>query len=290
MFERFTDRARRVVVLSQEEARFLQHDYIGTEHILLGLLHEEQGVASAALTVLGVSLEQARERVEELIGRGEREPPSQIPFTPRAKKILELSLREALDLGHSYIGTEHILLGLMREGEGVGAQIVRELATRDVRAQVLSLLKSRPEERPPAPAPPPWPDFIDRLDDPALRAVLAARDVARSQEQPTVEPEHLLAGVLALEDDPWARALLDVGVDPLRLRQELADAAPAPGRVATPPRLSGATRGAIAMASGGAVGTRELLRGLLATSAAVRILVSAAGGDLDALRERLGGA
>src|SRR4249920_2019042 len=111
MFERFTDRARRVVVLAQEEARALDHNYIGTEHILLGLIHEGQGVAARALESLGISLDAVRQQVEEIIGRGQQTPPGQIPYTPRAKKVLELSLRESLQLGQNYIGTEHILLG-----------------------------------------------------------------------------------------------------------------------------------------------------------------------------------
>src|SRR5947209_3701811 len=119
MFERFTDRARRVVVLAQEEARMLNHNYIGTEHILLGLIHEGEGVAAKALESLGISLEAVRSQVEEIIGQGGSSPSGHIPFTPRAKKVLELSLREALQLGHNYIGTEHILLGLIREGERV---------------------------------------------------------------------------------------------------------------------------------------------------------------------------
>ena len=118
MFERFTDRARRVVVLAQEEARMLNHNYIGTEHILLGLIHEGEGVAAKALESLGISLEAVRQQVEEIIGQGQQAPSGHIPFTPRAKKVLELSLREALQLGHNYIGTEHILLGLIREGDG----------------------------------------------------------------------------------------------------------------------------------------------------------------------------
>jgi ATP-dependent Clp protease ATP-binding subunit ClpC len=125
LFERFTDRARRVVVLAQEEARMLNHNYIGTEHILLGLIHEGEGVAAKALESLGISLEAVREQVEEIIGQGQQAPTGHIPFTPRAKKVLELSLREALQLGHNYIGTEHILLGLIREGEGVAAQVLQ---------------------------------------------------------------------------------------------------------------------------------------------------------------------
>jgi ATP-dependent Clp protease ATP-binding subunit ClpC len=142
VFERFTDRARRVVVLAQEEARMLNHNYIGTEHILLGLVHEGEGVAARVLTALGIGLKDVRHEIEEIIGQAQSAPTGQIPFTPRAKKVLELSLREALQLGHNYIGTEHILLGLVREGEGVGAQVLRKRgATLDgVRAEVVSLL------------------------------------------------------------------------------------------------------------------------------------------------------
>src|SRR6202047_2981159 len=142
MFERFTDRARRVVVLAQEEARMLNHNYIGTEHILLGLIHEGEGVAAKALESLGISLEAVRQQVEEIIGQGQQAPSGHIPFTPRAKKVLELSLREALQLGHNYIGTEHILLGLIREGKGVAAQVLVKLGAEltRVRQQVIQLL------------------------------------------------------------------------------------------------------------------------------------------------------
>jgi ATP-dependent Clp protease ATP-binding subunit ClpC len=142
MFERFTDRARRVVVLAQEEARMLNHNYIGTEHILLGLIHEGEGVAAKALESLGISLEGVRQQVEEIIGQGQSAPSGHIPFTPRAKKVLELSLREALQVGHNYIGTEHILLGLIREGEGVAAQVLVKLGAdlNRVRQQVIQLL------------------------------------------------------------------------------------------------------------------------------------------------------
>jgi ATP-dependent Clp protease ATP-binding subunit ClpC len=159
MFERFTDRARRVVVLAQEEARLLNHNYIGTEHILLGLISEGEGVAAKALESLGVSLDSVRSQVEEIIGTGSSSPQGHIPFTPRAKKVLELSLREALQLGHNYIGTEHILLGLIREGEGVAAQVLQKLGAdlSRVRQQVIQLLSGYgpSQEKPsgePAPA------------------------------------------------------------------------------------------------------------------------------------------
>ena len=149
MFERFTDRARRVVVLAQEEARLLKHHYIGTEHILLGLIHEGDGVAAKALESLGISLEAVRSQVEKIIGKGKSEPGSHIPFTPRAKKVLEFSLREALQLGHNYIGTEHILMGLIREGEGVAAQVLTKLGANlsRVRKEVINLLSDYPGPR-----------------------------------------------------------------------------------------------------------------------------------------------
>jgi hypothetical protein len=146
MFERFTDRARRVVVMAQEEARMLNHNYIGTEHILLGLIREGEGVAAEALESLGISLDAVRQQVEEIIGLGQEAPSGHIPFTRRAKKVLELSLRESLQLGHNYIGTEHILLGLIREGDGVAAKVLVRLGAdlNRVRQQVIQLIAGRP--------------------------------------------------------------------------------------------------------------------------------------------------
>src|SRR5262245_30446528 len=143
MFERFTDRARHAVVLAQSEARLLDHDYIGTEHILLGLIHEGDGVAARALVSMDISLLAIRAEVERIVGRGHATPTGHIPFTPRAKKVLELALREALQLGHTYIGTEHMLLGLVREGEGVAAQVLVALGAdlHRVREAVLRLLE-----------------------------------------------------------------------------------------------------------------------------------------------------
>jgi ATP-dependent Clp protease ATP-binding subunit ClpA len=148
MFERFTDQARRVVVLAQEEARLLGHGYIGTEHILLGLLAEGEGLAAQALAALEISMDAARELVAEMIGEGTGQPAGHIPFTPRTKKVLELSLREAQRLGDSYIGTEHILLGLAREGEGVGVQVLDRLgaSTDRVLSQVLLTKRAAPSE------------------------------------------------------------------------------------------------------------------------------------------------
>jgi ATP-dependent Clp protease ATP-binding subunit ClpC len=146
VFERFTDRARRVVVLAQEEARLLSHHYIGTEHILLGLIREGEGLAYRALDEVGIGLEVARAEVETVVGRGKSEPSGHIPFTPRAKKTLELSLREALQLGHDYIGTEHILLGLIREGQGPAIEVLDRLGGGAdlARQEVLRLVHSEP--------------------------------------------------------------------------------------------------------------------------------------------------
>ncbi len=170
MFERFTDRARRVVVLAQDEARMLGHDYIGTEHILLGLIREGEGVAAKTLAALEIDLEAVRRQVREIVGRGEGPPAGQtghIPFTPRVKKVLELSLREANQLGHNYIGTEHILLGLIREGEGVGAQVLTRLGADlgRTRQQVIQLLHGFQGKEPTAG--PPWRRPVRRGGGPA---------------------------------------------------------------------------------------------------------------------------
>ena len=181
MFERFTDRARRVVVLAQEEARMLDHNYIGTEHILLGLIHEGDGVAARALTALGISLYAMRQAVEDIIGRGEEAPSGHIPFTPRSKKVLELSLREALQLGSDYIGTEHVLLALIREGDGVAAQVLvgSGVDLNRARQEIINLLHRGPEEDIPSPqvptppltvsAPPPGDELAIRLASFAAR-------------------------------------------------------------------------------------------------------------------------
>jgi ATP-dependent Clp protease ATP-binding subunit ClpC len=179
MFERFTDRARRVVVLAQEEARDLHHNYIGTEHILLGLIRESPGLAAQALSALGVTLDAARDRVEGIVSRGSEAPSGHIPFTPRAKKVLELSLREALNLGHHYIGTEHILLGLIAEGEGVASHVLADLGAPgpQLRDKVIELAgAAQPEPEPAAapgpraqPAGPRGMEVLDRLDAIARR-------------------------------------------------------------------------------------------------------------------------
>ena len=165
MFERFTERARQVIVLAQAEARALKHNYIGTEHLLLGLLREEEGLAARVLASFGITLDEVRAEVTRIIGQGDEVEAGQIPFTPRAKKILELSLREALDLGHNYIGTEHLLLGLLREGEGVAVRILLDLgaAPGAIRDELLLLLSgARPET--PAPRPLMWEYAVRTLE------------------------------------------------------------------------------------------------------------------------------
>jgi ATP-dependent Clp protease ATP-binding subunit ClpA len=206
VFERFTDRARHVVVLAQEEARLLCHNYIGTEHILLGLLAEVDGIAARALRQLGVGLGGVRRDVEAIIGRGSETPASHIPFTPRAKKVLELSLRESLGLGHSYIGTEHILLGLVREGEGVAAQVLtaRGVALDRVRHAVLTQLDQHgPESSVPRGRPPRTP---------------AAEDVVAAAEQlagnAPVGSHHLLEALARADDSLAAKVLSSLGIDP----------------------------------------------------------------------------
>jgi len=146
MFERFTDRSRRVLVLAQEEARLLNHQFIGTEHILLGLIQEREGLAAQALAQMDISLDAVREKVDEIIGVFGAAPTGSPPFTPRAKKVLELSMRESLQLGHNYIGAEHLLLGLLSEGEGVGSQVLVSLGAglEETREMVLALLHNQP--------------------------------------------------------------------------------------------------------------------------------------------------
>jgi len=189
MFERFTDRARRVVVLAQEEARELDHNYIGTEHLLLGLLREGEGAAARALDELGISRTAVREQVVKLIGRGGRTPTGHIPFTPRAKKALELSLREALQLNHNHIGTEHLLLGLIREGEGVAAQVLVELGAglHRVRVKVLELVPASPVEAMEFSGPtrtamagPVMAGILRRLDDISVRLAAIERHLGLS--------------------------------------------------------------------------------------------------------------
>ena len=219
MFERFTDRARRVVVLAQEEARLLDHNYIGTEHLLLGLVHEGEGIAARVLRTAGVDLDLLRAAVEDIIGRGDSTPSGHIPFTPSAKKVLELSLREALELGHNYIGTEHLLLGLIRQEDGVAAVTLaaRGLDLERTRRQVVEItsgakadveperLYATGQERRP---------FL-------LTAFTAVAREAKDRLHDDVGSEHVLLWLLSRQDSGAVRALEAEGVDLTALRSRL---------------------------------------------------------------------
>jgi ATP-dependent Clp protease ATP-binding subunit ClpC len=220
MFERFSDPARRVVVLAQEEARLLNHNYIGTEHILLGVIHEGEGVAARALRSLGINLDAVRQEVDEIIGRGGSPPSGHIPFTPRAKKVLELSLREALQLGHNYIGTEHILLGLLREGEGVACQVLVNLGANlpTVRARVYELLAGGATEETTAERVP-----IPPLSSELREVIQEARQAAEAKGASEVAPIHLFLAAAQHPDGAAGRMLRAVGVDPEELHRQVVD-------------------------------------------------------------------
>jgi ATP-dependent Clp protease ATP-binding subunit ClpC len=235
MFERFTPQARQAVVLAQEEARLLQHNYIGTEHILLGLIQPGDGIAAQALSRFGLTLDVARLQVREEIGAGQQEPPSgHIPFTPRSKKILELSLREALSLGHTYIGTEHLLLGLISVTEGVGAQVVAAHAPgkdlNAVRAAVIDLI-------PPMGSEPARPSERGGKDmTPAAEAALDA--AAGFAGAAPLGSHHLLLGALSDPDSVVSRLLtsLELDLDDLRTTLQSADVT---GSTDEPPEEAG---------------------------------------------------
>ena len=232
MFERFTNRARHVVVLSQEEARELHHNYIGTEHLLLGLLGEPEGVAGRVLAGQGMSLEAARREVTDITGTGKASPRGHIPFTPRAKKVLELSLREALRLRHKYIGTEHILLGILREGQGVAAQVLAQHA--DLNAIRMAVLAQVP---PGSAEPARGRSWLRRLagggqdepgapaDEAVLNATPAAdatlSEAARLAGAQPVGSHHLLLAALTDPQSAAARALAALGIDLGQARQAL---------------------------------------------------------------------
>jgi ATP-dependent Clp protease ATP-binding subunit ClpC len=249
MFERFTNRARHAVVLSQEEARRMQHNYIGTEHVLLGLLGEPDGVACRALASLGMSLEAARNEVTAIVGTGSAAPSGHIPFTPRAKKTLELALREALQLGHNYIGTEHILLGLIREGEGVAAQVLKQHADLTaIRVAVLDLLTAASAEagharrwllRPSAVGPGEAGAQAGQTvlnTSPAVDTTLS--EAGRLAGSRPVGSHHLLLAALADPDTAAARALAALGVD-LDQAKEMLSSTDVTGTSDEPPEEAG---------------------------------------------------
>ena len=221
MFERFTEQARQVVVLAQEEARSLGHNYIGTEHLLLGLLREEKGLAARALQSLDITAEGVREHVVRIVGSGEEVTSGQIPFTPRAKKVLELSLREALSLGHNDIGTEHILLAITRENDGVAAGILLDFDadSEKIRNEVIRLL-SGPGRRRETRLDPDVGLAISVGASSALRPLLlAAAGRALSAKRTEIEPPDLL---YALASDPSIAALLtELGIETTALREAI---------------------------------------------------------------------
>jgi ATP-dependent Clp protease ATP-binding subunit ClpA len=237
MFERFTERARHAVVLAQDEARALRHDYIGTEHMLLGLLREEEGIAARALTSLRITVEEVRARVVRIVGQGTEVTTGQIPFTPRAKTMLELAPREAFALGHNYIGTEHLLLGLVRENEGVASQILLDLGAGadTVREEILGTLAggtgsghSRPGwsgdvagrprrarlDREPMTGPP-------RFTQGARKALVLAQEEARSLGHAKMGTEHVLLGLLREDHELGARLLAALGITVVDLRAQV---------------------------------------------------------------------
>lgn len=183
MFERYTERARQVIVMAQDEARALQHDYIGTEHLLLGLLREEEGLAARVLESLDITVEEVRAQVARIVGQGEISPTGQIPFTERAKRVLELALREALSLGHNYIGTEHILLGLVRENEGVAKRILLDF---DADAEKIRNMIIRMLSGPPSPKPPSAPRQRGKPLTSAEARELVAEEVGFSSVRPEI--------------------------------------------------------------------------------------------------------
>jgi ATP-dependent Clp protease ATP-binding subunit ClpA len=215
VFERFTDEARRVVVLAQEEASLLNHNYIGTEHVLLGLLHTEGSAAARALESVGVSLLAARDAVAEIVGTGGSAPYGHIPFTPRAKKVLELSMREALQLGHNYIGTEHILLGLLREGEGVGVQVILRANAdlESLRQVVIELAKDATEAVPYEPAARVT-RGIGAIFEPALHE-------ARRLGDKHVGAEHVVLAALESEDSLAGKVLRSFGLEKAAVEQRI---------------------------------------------------------------------
>ena len=241
MFDRFTDRARKVMALARQEAERLNHDYIGTEHVLLGLVKEGSGVAANVLEALEVDLEKVRLEVEKLVKPApDVVTMGQLPFTPRAKKVLEFAMEEARALDHNYVGTEHLLLGLLREQEGLAAQVLMNLNLKleDVRNEVLEFLgaetkearqasspKTTPPLPPPCPAPPPpafdpWANPLSRLTDGAQRALAAAREETERLQQDFLGTEHILLG-LVREESLATKLLRESGASPEAIRAEV---------------------------------------------------------------------
>ncbi len=239
VFERFTERARQVVVLAQEEARILMHAYIGTEHILLGLLREQEGIAARVLDSLGISVDDVRPEVVRIVGSGEGVTPSQIPFTPRAKNVLESALREALSLGHNHIGPEHILLGLVRADEGVATRILLDFDAdaQKIQHEILRMLSGHGRQYTPDHPRQPGLRTLPHVetDDGLSRLIEAvAPQIAQHLDRP-VDAGDLLVALASVPDGLVARTLTALGVEPAALMQAVAEARGAP----TPSGLGG---------------------------------------------------
>jgi ATP-dependent Clp protease ATP-binding subunit ClpA len=220
MFERFSDAARRVVVLAQEESRLLQHNYIGTEHVLAGLTKTDEGIAAEVLASYEVTIERVRAEIEKEVGRGEGTPSSHIPFTPRAKRILELSLREALQLGHNYIGTEHVLLGLIREGEGLGAKILVRLGADLARVRERTIEAVLDSSQEPAKDVPPLHVGTSSLVG-SMLAGITQRVLDLGHDR--LGSEHIVVWLLDQSESGAAQAFRDQGVDVEALKARLAE-------------------------------------------------------------------
>ncbi|MFF5290769.1 Clp protease N-terminal domain-containing protein [Paractinoplanes globisporus] len=293
-YERFTDQARRVLAMAEEEARSLNHNSVGTEHHLLGMIRESEGVAGQALEALGISLETVRHEVEEILGRGLQPPGGRLPFTPRARRVQELALREALRLGHTYIGTEHLLLGLVREGEGVGCQILVKLGAdlNRVRQQVLYIL--RPGVPPAATSASSL--GFERYNDRSRRAVVLAQENARLLRHSHIGTEHLVLGLIH-EGEGLAASVLEsfgLSLDALRRRVEdiagVGEQSPA-GHVPFTPRartVLGFAQQEAMQFGDNYVATEHILLGIVREGEGVgaQALVSL-GGDLGGIRSRL---
>jgi len=297
MFERFTDRARQVIVLAQDEARLFKHNYIGTEHLLLGLLREEEGLAARVLDILGITVEEVHLQVARIVGQGDAVASGEIPFTPRAKKVLELALREALSFGHDYIGTEHMLLGLVREDTGVGARILLNFGVNanTVRNETVRLL-SGPGREAAVSGPSAYNILPERFTERARQVIVLAEDEARSLNHASLNTEHLLLGLLRDEHGLAARVLntLDITIDEVRAQViEMAGRGdePVTGAVPLTPRarkvLDLALREALSL-NHHYVGTEHILLGLVRETEGVGAqILLASDADAETIRNQI---
>jgi ATP-dependent Clp protease ATP-binding subunit ClpA len=303
-FDKFTERARKVLSLAQEEAQRFQHNYIGTEHLLLGLVREGEGVAARVLTNLGIELDRVRSAVEFIIGRGDRIVLGEIGLTPRAKKVIELAVDEARRLGHHYIGTEHILLALVREGEGIAAGVLQSLGVNleKVRTETIRTLSgigtttaSTAETASDAPPVRHFPTYEGYMLTEHAGSVLSyAREEAKRLQHDAVRPEHMLLALAREADGLAARLLSDMGVDLVKARAAVEELVRRGEQKVISPHLTPLTKAQIHLAADEAerlgndlVSTRHLLLGLLRTgeNVASRALESL-GVDLAQLREK----